>query len=334
MKVGKELVQRALGAWFPEQRKWIVRVLVLAGLPMLSAPLWEPYLNAALAKSFDVSVTTPNAMVGGILLALGIMGAIANVVLDRKDKRIAVSQEDVADKKTLTMLFSEIYLPTLDTFIDYGKKSVIYIPVLHYFFGVDAVIRSSAYHLHDPKLREAVGHFHAALSKALSYGEYFVEMPNDTLQKFDSRHDVHVDPQAKAAHEDFIQAVWDTEHHIKVLCQLVQSKYLDFDLSETNRRALEDYRHHQAKVANEVSDWEFSVMNAIIEMEEIRETPTLQNLSATLKRPSVDVRVALDKLIGLNYVKHLYPGAPWQKYTVLADGRAYYVLHRGLDGQE
>lgn len=99
MKVGEELLQRALGALFPEQRKWIVRVLVLAGVPMLSAPLWEPYLNAALAKYFEVRVPTPNAMVGGILLALGVMGAIANVVLDRKDKRIAVSQEDVADKR-------------------------------------------------------------------------------------------------------------------------------------------------------------------------------------------------------------------------------------------
>lgn len=334
MKVDKELLQRVLSLLFPEQRKWIVRALVITGLPMLSAPLWEPYLNAALAKYFEVSVPTPNATIGGILLALGIVGGIANVVLDRRDKRIAVSQEDAADKETLTTLFSELHLPTLDAFIEYGKTSMVYTPVLHYFFGVDAVVRASSYHLHDSALREEVARFHAALTKALSFGHYFVDMPNDKLQKFNSRCDVHADPQARKAHDEFLKAVWDAESHIKALCQAVRSKYPDFDLSVTNRRALADYRRHEERVAREVSDWELAVLAAVIELEEHRQVPTVQHLSMVLSKPSVDVRVALDKLIDLDYVAHLYPGMPWQKFTALADGRAYYVSHREVAEQD
>lgn len=228
MKINKELIQRVLSVLFPEQRKWIVRVLVLAGISIVSAPFWEPYLNAALTNYFGVSVPMPNATTGWILLALGIVGAICNVVLDRRDKQITVSVEDASDRETLTMLLSELHMPTLDTFIAYGKTSMAYIPVLHYFSRVDAVVNSSAFHLHDPQLKEKVGHFHAALSKALSFEEYFVETSNDKLQKFDSRRDVHADPQARKAHDGFIQSVWDTERHIKELCQSVRSKYPDF----------------------------------------------------------------------------------------------------------
>lgn len=72
------------------------------------------------------------------------------------------------------------------------------------------------------------------------------------------------------------------------------------------------------------------MLAAIIELEEQRELPTLQNLSAALAKPGVDVLVALDKLISLYYAKHLYRGMPCQKFTTLPGGRAYYVSQRDI----
>jgi hypothetical protein len=236
--------------------------------------------------------------------------------------------EDDADKKTLHGLFSELHLPTLDMFIHYGKLSMTYTPVLHYFFGLQAVVEASKYHIHDRQLKEGVERLYASLSKALSYGEYFTETSNEKLQKFDSRQDVHADPRAREAHDAFIQAVYDTENHLKALCMAARLKYPGFDLDATSRQALEDYRSYNEEAAAAVSDWEFAVLAMIIRLEEVRDVPTLQRLAEELDKPKVDVQVALDKMIKLGHVKHLYPGMTWQKFTVLPDGRAHYVRHR------
>lgn len=327
MKFNEQKAWKVIRLFFPEQRRWVVRVLVVAGLSMLSVPLWEPYLNAFLARYIDLSVPSPNATFGWILLVLGIIGVIANEVVDRWPKRISVSVEDEADKKTLHGLFAELHLPTLDLFIHYGKLSMTYIPVLHYFSGLEAVVQASKYHVYDRQLKEGVERLYASLSKALSYGEYFTDTSNEKLQKFDSRHDVHADPRARGAHDAFIQAVYDTETHLRALCMTVRSKYPDFDLDATSRQALEDYRSYNEEAAA-VSDWEFAVLAMIIRLEEVRDVPTLQRLAEVLDKPKVDVQVALDKMIKLGHVKHLYPGMTWQKFTALPDGRAYYVRHR------
>lgn len=38
------------------------------------------------------------------------------------------------------MKVSELHLPTLDLFTHYGKLSATYIPVLHYFYGLEGVV--------------------------------------------------------------------------------------------------------------------------------------------------------------------------------------------------
>lgn len=317
---------------FPEQRKWAARMLLAAGLSLVSGPLWEPYLNALLARYAEISVPNPSPTIGGLLLALGIIGVIINEVLDRRPKRVSVSIEDHVDKSTLYELFSELHLPTLDQFIYYGRLSMTYTPVLHYFYGLQAVVQASKFHVYDRQLKEDANSLCASLTTALSFGEYFTDTANDKLQKFDSRHDVHADPRARAAHDGFIQAVNDTDTHLRSLCIRVRSKFPDFDMDVTSRQALEAYRRHFEEAQSAVSLWELAVLETIIALEEVRDAPTLERLAAALERPKVDVQVALDRLITLKHVKHLYPGAAWQKYTALQDGRAYFVRHRDSAG--
>lgn len=121
----------------------------------------------------------------------------------------------------------------------------------------------------------------------------------------------------------------DTEADLRALCKAVQSKYPDFDLDDTSRQAQENYQSYKEEAAAAVSDWDFAVLAKILELEERGNVPTLPKLAEDLDMPKVDVQVALDKLIKLGKVKHLYPGMTWQKYTVLPNGRAYYVRRRG-----
>ncbi len=328
MKYDHQKMLQVIRVFFPEQRKWVARILIVSAIPMLTGPIWEPYLNAVLRRYGDLVVPNPNAVAGWILLACGLTVIVANEVLDRWPRKVEISIEDKADRKTLVTLFSELHLPTIDSFIHYGKLSITYVPVLHHFAGLEGVIHASNFHLHDRALKMELDRFHAALAKALSFGEYFVEMPNMELQKFDSRRDVHADPRAREAHDTFLQSVYDTEVSLRALCSMVRSKYPEFDFDATNRRAIEDYRSYHTKPSPELSDSEFAVLSEIVQLEEMQQAPTLQNLASALGMPKVDVQVALDKLQEVGHVKHLYPGALHQKYTILPSGRALFVRLR------
>lgn len=323
-----QIALQIIRIFFPEQRKWVARILIASAIPMLTGPVWEPYLNAVLRRYGDFVVPNPNVTAGWVLLVCGLVVFAANEVLDRRPKQVRVPVEDVADRKTLLTLFSELHLPTLDQFIHYGKLSITYVPVLHHFHGSEGVVQASNFHLHDRVIKSEVGGLHAALSRALSFGEYFVEMPNEKLQKFDSRRDIHADPRAREAHNDFIQAVYDVETHLRALCAAVRSKYPDFDFEATNRRALDDYKSYYQEPSPELSEHEFAVLAEIVRLEEVREAPTLQNLATAMGVPKVDVQVGLDNLTKLGHVKHLYPGGLHQKFTVLPSGRALYIRLR------
>lgn len=326
-----------LRIFFPEQRKWVARTLIVVGISMVSTPVWAPYADAVLKRYADMSVPVgPGAIAGWILLALGLTVFSVNEFLDRRPKPKLVSAEDVADRKSMESLLSTLFLPAMDQFFHFGKLSIIYVPVLHCFYGLEGFVQASNYHIHDQGLKGEVDSLYLALSSALSHGEYFVEMPNEDFQKFDSRRDIYFDPDAKRAHDDFVSSVYSAERNLRNLCTQIRSKYPDFDFNTTNRLALIEYKEHYRKkeesARSDVSDVELSVLHAILSMEEYRQYPNLNNLSQTLGSPRVDVQVALDKLIELAFVKHLYPGMPHQKYTVLKDGRAYYVKHKERAG--
>lgn len=318
------LIERYL---FPEQRKWVARVLIGTGLYMVTGPLWEPLLNAFLKRYFDLSVPATDVITGWVFFCIGLLVFAFNEFMATRGKTEVISAQDIADRNAMKLLFSNLNLPALDEFFHFGKLSITYMPALHYFYGLEGFVRASNYHVHYEQLKREVDGLYAELSKALSYHAYFVEMPNADMQKFDSRR-----ADARQAHDDFLKAVYAAEAHTRRLCTLVSSKYPDFDFSETNRLALNDYCEHYPRQKEvepmALTHFEFSVLKAIVDIESGPNYPNLETLMIQLDHPMVDVQVALDKLIELDFVKHLYPGLPYQKYTVLKDGRAFYVEHR------
>ncbi|WP_323661100.1 hypothetical protein [Pectobacterium versatile] len=323
--------------FFPKQRKWVARALIASAISMVTGPMWEPYANVALEHYAGFSVPAPNVTAGWVILALGLVVFVANEVLDRLPRGKVISNEDVVDRKSMEILFSNLYLPAFDQFFHYGKQSVIYVPVLHYFYGLEGFVQASSYHVHDAELRSDVDGLYTSLSRALSHGEYFVEMPNAELQKFDSNRDFHLDPDAKRIYEEFVSSVYVAEDHLRSLYRHVSAKYPDFDFTRTNRTALAEYREYYQKKAEEeaavVSELEFEVLRTILDVEAGPNYPNLATLVAVLTYARVDVQVALDKLIERRFVAHLYSGTLHQKYTVLKDGRAYYLSNRKQFGE-
>lgn len=237
-----------LRIFFPEQRKWVARVFIVCGLPLVAGQVWEPYANALLSKYLEVRVTVEAATyTGWALLIIGMIVFVVNEVLDRLPKRLVVTAEDTADRQSLIALFSQIHTPSLDLFFHYGKLSMTYYPVLHYFYGIEGFVQASRFHIHDVNLKTTIEALYSSLAKALSFGEFFSQTANPDLYKFDSRHDIHMTPRAKEAHDTFIAAIYAAEGHLRTLCEQTSKKFPDFDFAATNTAAAENYRSYHAQ---------------------------------------------------------------------------------------
>lgn len=243
LKIDEQFFWKIFRVFFPELRKWVTRALIAAGISMLSGPLWVPYVNAFLSRYASINIPDTSTS-GWVCLGLGLLCLIANETLDRWPSKKKMTAEDKEDKNTLYELFSQMHLPTYDWFFHHGKITWVYIPALHYHYGVEGYIQATQFHLHDKEIRKSVELFYQSCSRAFSYAWYFVETNNPHLQKFGHQHNVHTEPLAKAAHDDFRNAVCEAEGHLKDLCKAVKTKYPDFDMEETSKIAKDEQRSY------------------------------------------------------------------------------------------
>lgn len=328
-----EVLQLFKRLFLPEQKKWIVRVLIFAGIGIVSGvPIWVPILNAFLEKYGEFKFTEPDPLAGWVLLAVALIIFAIFEVVERLPKAKTVSAEDVADRKTLDKLFSRVDLRPLNKFFQHGKGTMIYFPAVHYCEELGHLVSAAQFHLHDSHIYSAVTGLQEALGQALEQIDYFGQASNEDLLKFESRRDIHVDPDARHARDSFLSAVRAGEENLRNLCRLVRAKYPDFDYEATSQIADDSLQRRLRRTDQEraaaVSNFEVAMLGEILRLEEIKATPNLYNLTTGMQCENLEGRVTLDRLIERGFVKHLYPGWSHQKYTVLSAGRAYYLSNR------
>lgn len=244
-----------LRVFFPEQRRWVTRLFLGVGVLLVAGRFWEPFANALLARYFSVRVPVEAATdTGWILIGLGLFVLAINECIDRWPQKATEDLKGGADRKSLVALFSEIHLPTIDMFVHFGKLSSTYFPALHYFYGVEGFVTSANFHMHDQQLRAKCIALYGSLKRALSFGNWLAQTSDSRLLKFDSRHDIYRDPSAKAAHDEFLKAVYETEENIRALCQATREKFPDFDFGVTNKAALDNYHAGAGRVARAPGD--------------------------------------------------------------------------------
>lgn len=246
MDIDKRWFFEAAKRWlFPEPRKWLSKKLVIAGIAMATGPFWEPYARALFARHTGIQIEPSDGTAGWVILGLGVVFIGINHYLDRKPVIKVDPALAAADRETITAFFSTFHIPTLNSFIDYGKSMYTYVPVIYYYAGIQEFVESASFHLNDLELRTEVEGLYVGLNKALSQGDYFHSASNEKLQKFDSRRDIYRCPDARQAHEDFLSGVQETEVHLKALNRLIKTKFPDFSTTETSREALAERKRYQ-----------------------------------------------------------------------------------------
>ncbi|MBW2004098.1 MAG: hypothetical protein JRI72_05705 [Deltaproteobacteria bacterium] len=70
----------------PDQKKWIVRVLVLSGLALISQPFWQDILNAFLEQKLNFHLPQSISIGGWVILSFGIIFHLLNIYLEKQAK--------------------------------------------------------------------------------------------------------------------------------------------------------------------------------------------------------------------------------------------------------
>lgn len=151
------------------------------------------------------------------------------------------TSEHARDAATLKRLLSTIHTPTFDSFIEYGKTSYVFDPILHFWEGFKSQVAASDFRLYDEELKTLVFEFFDAWEKSLSFGQYFTPTNNSNLYKFDSPQDVFRSKEFHEVHDAFTQAIWNSEVKFKALLSTVRRKFTEFELKETNLAAWSEY---------------------------------------------------------------------------------------------
>jgi len=215
-------------------------VISFVALAAMAAPLY-PFIDPDTKKGLSVV---------GFPIAI-ILGLIAALVLDpirshSAAKRLLAcartgTSEHVRDVVTLNRLFRTIHTPTFDTFIEYGKTSYVLDRMLHFWEGFRAQVTASEFHLYDEELKTLVSEFFTVLGKSLSFGEYFTPTNNPNLYKFNSLLDIFRSKDFREVHDEFNQAIWNSEAKFRALLSAVRRKFPEIDIDDSNLAAWNEY---------------------------------------------------------------------------------------------
>lgn len=77
----------------PVQRQWIVRVFVIAGLPLVTFRFWQPWVERWLEMEFGLNLSY-TAAPGWVLLGVGVLFHVVNLYLERQSKKEPTFKED------------------------------------------------------------------------------------------------------------------------------------------------------------------------------------------------------------------------------------------------
>lgn len=228
---------------------WLYYVLSFLALAAMAAPLY-PFIDPDTKKSLSL-IGFPIAIVLGVIAAL-VLGPIRSHSAAKRLLSCAPvsTSEHTRDAATVKRILSTVHTPTFDNFIEYGKTSYVLDRIFHFWEGFKSQVSASDFHLYDEEIRALVSEFFEVWGKSLNFGEYFTQTSNPNLYKFDSRLDVFRSKEFREVHDEFTQAIWNSEVQFKALLSAVRRKFTEIDIEETNLAAWSEYiEFHKSMVS-------------------------------------------------------------------------------------
>ncbi|WP_429752595.1 FKBP-type peptidyl-prolyl cis-trans isomerase [Vibrio minamisatsumaniensis] len=93
LKMFLDFALEVIRVFKPEQRKWLVRTFVLAGISMISSPWWQPFIEALIEQKLDIDLSVASAP-GWVLITIGLALHGFNVYQDKESKKEPVFKDE------------------------------------------------------------------------------------------------------------------------------------------------------------------------------------------------------------------------------------------------
>ena len=145
------------------------------------------------------------------------------------------------DIEILRKLLNYIHVPTFDLFLE-DIPSTIIDEIFYYHDGFRDFIESNSFHIYDKKLLKVLSDLHNNWKILLSYPKHYDHETNGNNYKFYMPwHEKPDYAQAQADYNYLLKVRLELEKNFKSLVKLIRSEYLEIDLDETSKMAVETY---------------------------------------------------------------------------------------------
>ncbi|MBS9391447.1 MAG: hypothetical protein HEQ33_22160 [Dolichospermum sp. WA123] len=149
------------------------------------------------------------------------------------------------DIRLLERLFNKINTHIIDDFLANAKLDIVNGNIFYFWENFRAIVNSSSFHLYDQELQALIIDFYTFWDTTLSYGgQHCIPIIGRNEYKFTSPHyssPASAYEQWDIDYSNFHSAIDCTESAFKKLIKFVQEKYLEIDIDDSNKKAMQSY---------------------------------------------------------------------------------------------
>ena len=140
------------------------------------------------------------------------------------------------DEDCVRSLLENIHTTSMDTFIEQGRIGYVYIPIIHFYEGVYALVRSSSFHIRGNRARLVIMGFFDALKDVVSHTSVHSYTRGKNMNGF-------IDNLRR---DEFINKVDALSRAYSSFIQMVKADFPRISLNDTDKCAIEDYKLYYA----------------------------------------------------------------------------------------
>lgn len=145
------------------------------------------------------------------------------------------------DISNLKWLLSAIHIPTYDIFIEEMPLMIIG-DILHYKDFLVAIMESSTFYIYDPQLFKLLSDFKTTMETSLSFHQHYSPDGSQKNYRFYMPMDTFPNDKAEKDFKILTDTHFKLKKQFKELLLFIRQNYLEVDLEETSKNALEIYK--------------------------------------------------------------------------------------------
>jgi hypothetical protein len=176
------------------------------------------------------------------------VGGVISLDPKRPSELAGLTEEQLRhsrDVRALEWVLDEMHLPTIDDHLMSLPHSFP-CKTLHFFEGVRGVVFGSLFYLNDKKLGAALRAFTLSWGATICRDDLYHRNQGSTLAIFTNPGDMPLPAEKETAWQEIDTARKEMSKNFTYILKRVHEDFPSIDLSETNRRAWQDYIQHNS----------------------------------------------------------------------------------------